>query len=108
MRAHRTWAVLVAALRDSGRTERAYAMTDVTEYFAEFSEAYFGTNDFYPFARAELIRHEPEDGGGAGRGVGRTVSKRRGRIACGTRAHPTRPMAPPCRCIRAPHSLVRG
>ena len=24
------------------------------EYFAEASEAFFGTNDFYPFVRAEL------------------------------------------------------
>jgi hypothetical protein len=30
------------------------------EYFAESSEAYFGTNDFYPFVRAELKAHDPE------------------------------------------------
>ena len=30
------------------------------EYFAEASEAYFGTNDFYPFVRAELKKHDPE------------------------------------------------
>ena len=30
------------------------------EYFAEGSEAYFGTNDFYPFTRAELKQHDPE------------------------------------------------
>ena len=28
-------------------------------YFAELSEAYFGTNDFYPFVRAELKEHDP-------------------------------------------------
>jgi len=30
------------------------------EYFAELSEAYFGTNDMYPFVRAELMKHDPE------------------------------------------------
>ena len=27
--------------------------------FAEISEAYFGTNDFYPFTRAELAAYDP-------------------------------------------------
>ena len=40
--------------------ERAYAMTDHKEYFAETSEAFFGTNDFFPFIRAELQQHDPE------------------------------------------------
>ena len=35
-------------------------MTDPMEYFAELSEAYFGTNDFFPFVRAELKNHDPE------------------------------------------------
>jgi hypothetical protein len=30
------------------------------EYFAEATEAFFGTNDFYPFVRAELLQHDPE------------------------------------------------
>lgn len=38
---------------------KAYAATDAEEYFAELSEAYFGKNDFYPFTRAELERHDP-------------------------------------------------
>ena len=29
------------------------------EYFAEASEAYFGTNDFYPYVRSELAEHDP-------------------------------------------------
>jgi len=29
------------------------------EYFAESTEAFFGANDFYPFVRAELQRHDP-------------------------------------------------
>ncbi len=41
-------------------TERAYAMTNPQEYFAETSEAFFGRNDFYPFTREELRKHDPE------------------------------------------------
>ena len=47
-------------LRASGRTERAYAMTNPEEFFAELSESYFGTNDFYPFVRAELKQFDPD------------------------------------------------
>jgi hypothetical protein len=35
-------------------------MNNADEYFAESSEAFFGTNDFYPFVRAELIEHDPQ------------------------------------------------
>ncbi len=48
--------------RDSeGRVshERAYAMTNPQEYFAESSEAYFSRNDFYPSCREELRQHDP-------------------------------------------------
>ncbi|MHC4654486.1 MAG: hypothetical protein ACYS91_05635, partial [Planctomycetota bacterium] len=38
---------------------RHYAMNNKMEYFAENTEAYFGTNDFYPFVRAELREHDP-------------------------------------------------
>lgn len=41
-------------------TERAYAMTNPMEYFAEMSEAFFSRNDFYPFNREELRQHDPE------------------------------------------------
>lgn len=40
--------------------ERAYAMTDPQEYFAEATEAYFARNDFFPFTREELKRHDPD------------------------------------------------
>lgn len=40
--------------------ERAYALTNPMEYFAETTEAYFFRNDFYPFTREELRRHDPE------------------------------------------------
>ena len=40
--------------------ERSYAMTNPQEYFAESTEAYFARNDFFPFIRDELKRHDPE------------------------------------------------
>ncbi len=42
-----------------GKKARHYALTDHKEYFAESSEALFGTNDFYPFVRGELKQHDP-------------------------------------------------
>ena len=48
-----------SVLHINGRTQRAYALTDPQEYFAECSEAYFGTNDFFPFVNAELKKHDP-------------------------------------------------
>ncbi|HEU4754515.1 MAG TPA: hypothetical protein VFU47_15510, partial [Armatimonadota bacterium] len=49
-----------SVLHWDGKNARAYALNNDQEYFAELSEAYFGTNDFYPFVRAELQRHDPE------------------------------------------------
>jgi hypothetical protein len=40
--------------------ERAYAMTNAQEFFAESSEAYFGRNDFFPFTRSDLKKLDPE------------------------------------------------
>ncbi len=40
--------------------ERAYAMTNPMEYFAENTEAFFSRNDFFPFNRTELVQHDPE------------------------------------------------
>lgn len=44
-----------------GRTAqvRAYAMTNPQEYFAEATEAFFSTNDFFPFTRDELKLVDP-------------------------------------------------
>lgn len=39
--------------------ERAYAMSNAKEYFAECSEAFFGRNDFFPFESNQLERHDP-------------------------------------------------
>jgi len=44
----------------SNTFERSYAMTNPQEYFAEATEAYFSRNDFFPFTRDELKRHDPE------------------------------------------------
>lgn len=49
-----------AVLHASGKTERHYALSSPQEYFAEMTETLFGTNDYYPFVRAELERHDPE------------------------------------------------
>ena len=40
--------------------ERAYALTNAQEYFAEGTEAFFGQNDFFPFTRMELRAHDPD------------------------------------------------
>ena len=42
-----------------GTRKRAYALNGDQEYFAELSEAWFGTNDFYPFVRPEVREHDP-------------------------------------------------
>jgi hypothetical protein len=47
--------------RFNGRTtviDKAYALSNHKEYFAESTEAYFGKNDFYPFNRGELKEHD--------------------------------------------------
>jgi len=49
-----------AVKRNNGRVERAYALTNAQEYFAEATEAYFGENDFQPFTKAELRTFDPE------------------------------------------------
>ena len=43
----------------TGGTKKAYALTNHKEYFAETAEAYFGTNDMYPFVRSELKKTDP-------------------------------------------------
>jgi hypothetical protein len=45
-------------LFDGSRTKH-YGLTDHTEFFAEMTEAYFGSNDFQPFNRAELKTDYP-------------------------------------------------
>lgn len=38
---------------------RAYALTNSAEYFAEVTEAFFSTNDFFPFNRNQLEQYDP-------------------------------------------------
>ena len=43
----------------TGSTVRHYGLNNHKEYFAESTEAYLGVNDFYPFVRGELKKHDP-------------------------------------------------
>ncbi len=47
-------------LLHDGRRVKHYALTNHKEFFAEMTESYFGSNDFFPFNRAELKESEPE------------------------------------------------
>ena len=44
----------------SGGTQRAYGLNNSTEFFAEMSEAWWITNDMYPFVRGELMVALPD------------------------------------------------
>jgi len=48
-----------SVLRCNGKLDRAYALNNDQEYFAELTESFFGTNDFYPFVRAEVMQYDP-------------------------------------------------
>jgi Mlc titration factor MtfA (ptsG expression regulator) len=41
------------------RMDVAYAISNPAEYFAESTEAYFTRNDFFPYTRKELEKHDP-------------------------------------------------
>ena len=47
-------------LTSPGYTREHYGMTNPKEFFAEMTESYFGSNDFYPFVTGELKQAEPE------------------------------------------------
>jgi len=47
-------------LTSPGPRREHYGLTDPKEFFAEMTECYFGTNDFYPFVAGELKDAEPE------------------------------------------------
>ncbi len=49
-----------SVLTRSGGQREHYGITDQKEFFAEMTETYFGSNDFYPFVAGELKRDEPE------------------------------------------------
>jgi dipeptidyl-peptidase-4 len=52
----------VARRDEAGRVhhDRAYALVNPMEFFAENSEAFFSRNDFFPFDRSELAAADPE------------------------------------------------
>ena len=43
-----------------GNMREHYGLTNQMEFFAEMTESYFGSNDFYPFVTGELKRDEPD------------------------------------------------
>ncbi len=49
-------AAMAAGLYD----EVAYATNNPQKFFAELTEAWLWSNDFYPFVRAELSEHDPQ------------------------------------------------
>lgn len=49
-----------SVLRTNGDKVSAYAAENPMEYFAEATEAFFGTNDFFPFVRPELRQYDPK------------------------------------------------
>ena len=49
-----------STLTYGGTNQKHYALTDHKEFFAEMTESYFGSNDFYPFVAGELKQAEPE------------------------------------------------
>jgi hypothetical protein len=49
-----------SVLTMSGKPREHYGLTNAKEFFAEMTECYFGTNDFYPFVAGELRQAEPE------------------------------------------------
>ncbi len=49
-----------SVLTVTGKMHKHYGLTDEKEFFAEMTECYFGSNDFYPFVAGELKQAEPE------------------------------------------------
>ena len=49
-----------SVLTSPGHLREHYGLTDQKEFFAEMTESYFGSNDFYPFVAGELKQAEPE------------------------------------------------
>lgn len=49
-----------SVLNSPGNTREHYGLTNQKEFFAEMTESYFGSNDFYPFVTGELKQAEPD------------------------------------------------
>jgi hypothetical protein len=48
-----------SVLTSPGYMREHYGLSNQMEFFAEMTEAYFGSNDFYPFVAGELKQAEP-------------------------------------------------
>jgi hypothetical protein len=48
-----------SVLTSTGKMQEHYGLTNQMEFFAEMTESYFGSNDFYPFVAGELKQGEP-------------------------------------------------
>jgi hypothetical protein len=49
-----------SVLTSPGYMRPHYGLNNQMEFFAEMTESYFGSNDFYPFVAGELKQAEPE------------------------------------------------
>jgi hypothetical protein len=49
-----------SVLTTMGKRIKHYGLTNQMEFFAEMTESYFGSNDFFPFVTGELQKEEPE------------------------------------------------
>lgn len=49
-----------SVMTSMGTLREHYGLTNEKEFFAEMTEAYFGSNDFFPFVVGELKQAEPE------------------------------------------------
>jgi hypothetical protein len=49
-----------SVLTSPGKMREHYGLRDAKEFFAEMTECYFGSNDFFPFVAGELKQAEPE------------------------------------------------
>lgn len=49
-----------SVLTSYGSMREHYGLTNPQEFFAEMTESYYGSNDFYPFVTGELKQAEPE------------------------------------------------
>ena len=65
-RIHAAWEKFCASgkyqsvLTSPGPMREHYGLANEREFFAEMTESYFGSNDFYPFVAGELKQAEPE------------------------------------------------
>jgi hypothetical protein len=48
-----------SVLTSLGKQREHYGLTNHKEFFAEMTESYFGSNDFYPFVTGDLKQAEP-------------------------------------------------